>query len=306
MEEKDFPVGFGKKLVVSVLVLGLGAGLCGGFFLGSFLSGGGSGGFQFNLNIEGSNTLFELQQTWASAYMDVNPGVSIVVGGAGSSVGISQLIAGIVDAADASRLPKASEYSAAAAAGVNLTVIPVCIDGIVIVVHLSNPIANISLPLLRGIYNGSITQWGEVDPALSGLGAITAYSRNPSSGTFAYFQEHVMENDDYAATVNQLAGNSDIISAVAADSKGIGYVGAAYAGTSSVKVIGVNDPDTGVPVEPTPANIMDFSYPISRYLYVITNGVPTGYLASYIDWCLGPYGQAIANMTGYIPVYSLT
>ncbi|WEU40336.1 MAG: PstS family phosphate ABC transporter substrate-binding protein [Candidatus Odinarchaeum yellowstonii] len=301
----DIQIGFGRRTLILIFICALTGGFLGGFFVGTYLGPGGVGGFNAQINIEGSNTLYELQQTWAYYYMQYNPGVNIVVGGAGTSVGISQLINGIIDIADASRLPSASEYSLAASRGVNLHVTPVCIDGIVIVVHPSNPLSNISFTILRGIYNGSITQWSQVDPALSGLGAIVAYSRDPSSGTYTYFQERVMNNDDYASSVQPLPGNSAIISAVAEDPRGIGYTGAAYAQTSSVKVISVNDPDTGNPVEPSFENIRDFTYPISRYLYVITNGVPRGYISAYIDWCLGPVGQQIANDTGYLPVYSL-
>ncbi len=305
MEIDDLQVGFGRRTLILIFICALGGGFIGGFFLGAYIGPGGVGGFSAQINIEGSNTLFELQQTWAYYYMQYNPGVNIIVGGSGTSVGISQLINGIIDIADASRLPKQSEYDLAASKGVSLHVTPVCIDGIVIIVHPSNPISNISFSILRGIYNGSITQWSQVDPALSTLGAIVAYSRDPSSGTYGYFQEHVMGNDDYASSVQPLAGNSAIISAVAADPRGIGYVGAAYAQTSSVKVISVNDPNTGIPVEPSFENIKSFTYPIARYLYVITNGVPRGYIAAYIDWCLGPEGQVIANNTGYLPVYSL-
>ncbi len=305
MELEEFQIGFSRRILILIFIFVLGGGFLGGFFLGAYLGPGGVGGFNAQINIEGSNTLFELQQTWAYHYMQYNPGVNIVVGGAGSSVGISQLINGIIDIADASRLPSSAEYSIAAGKGVELHVTPVCIDGIVIIVHPSNPITNISFAILRGIYNGSITQWSQVDPALSSLGAVVAYSRDPSSGTYGYFQEHVMNNDDYADNVQSLAGNSAIISAIAEDPSGIGYVGAAYAQTSSVKVISVNDPITGIPVEPSLDNIKNFTYPIARYLYVITNGVPRGYIAAYIDWCLGPVGQLIANNTGYLPVYSL-
>ncbi|MEM2109705.1 MAG: PstS family phosphate ABC transporter substrate-binding protein [Candidatus Odinarchaeota archaeon] len=304
MEMDEFQVGFSRRLLIFIFLCALGGGFLGGFFLGTYVGPGG-GGFAAQINIEGSNTLFELQSTWAYYYMQDNPGVNIIVGGAGTSVGISQLINGIVDIAGASRLPKSSEYALANSRGVDLHVIPVCIDGIVIIVHPSNPISNISLPILRGIYNGSITEWGQVNSTLSGLGNIIVYSRDPSSGTYSYFQEYVMENDDYTSSAQPLAGNSAIIYAVAADIRGIGYVGAAYAQTSSVKVIPVNDPVSGIPIEPNPENIKDFTYPIARYLYMVTNGIPRGYIAAYIDWCLGPQGQVVAETTGYMPVYSL-
>ncbi|MFX0090022.1 MAG: hypothetical protein ACFE7S_08990, partial [Candidatus Hodarchaeota archaeon] len=65
------------------------------------------------------------------------------------------------------------------------------------------------------------------------------------------------------------------------------------------------NPDTGNPVEPTFENIKDFSYPISRHLYMVTDGSPKGYVAAYINWCIGPEGQAVAEAIGYIAAYEL-
>lgn len=297
--------GISRSWLAILLIIALGVGLGAGWTAG-LLTGSQGEGFSTTINIEGSNTLFELQQTWAICYMGNNTGVIINVGGAGSSVGYSQLIDGLIDIADASRLPKASENESAIAFGVEFNIIPVVIDGIVIVVHPSNDISNISFSFLRGIYNGSITSWTDVNASCSRTGnSITAYSRDPASGTFGFFQEHVLEDDDYGGSIQMLAGNSAIISAVAADEDGIGYVGAAYAQTIQVRVIDVNSPDTGIPVEPTFENIKSFSYPIARHLYVVTDGRPTGFIAAYVDWCIGPEGQSVAESIGYIAAYEL-
>ncbi|MHA1237893.1 MAG: PstS family phosphate ABC transporter substrate-binding protein [Candidatus Odinarchaeia archaeon] len=307
MEDIDWgdEVNYSKTALILVLIVGLtiGIGIDRGitFLLGTNAEGG---EFAGTIVIEGSNTLFELQQTWATNYMSKNPGIDIIVGGAGSSVGYKQLADGVIDIADASRLPKAEELAYAESRGVTFVIHKVVIDGIVIIVHPSNDIWNISLTILRGIYNGSITNWSDVNATCSRAGnPITVYSRDPSSGTFAYFQEHVMNNDDYAPTVNQLGGNSAIVAAVSADENAIGYVGAAYAEAGGVRTVKVNNPDTGEPVDPTIDNIKNFVYPISRYLYMVTNGEPTGYVAAYLDWCIGPEGQAIATEVGYVSCY---
>ncbi|MFX0089716.1 MAG: PstS family phosphate ABC transporter substrate-binding protein, partial [Candidatus Hodarchaeota archaeon] len=259
-------VGISRSWVAVLLIISLGVGFTAGWISGS-LTGSQGGGFSATINIEGSNTLIELQETWGIYYMGNNTGILININGAGSAVGYSQLIDGLIDIASASRLPNSTENQSAATYGVELNIIPVVIDGIVIVVHPNNDISNISFSLLRGIYNGTISGWTDVNASSSRAGnSITAYSRDPASGTFGFFQEHVMEGDDYGGSIQMLAGNSAIISAVAADEDGIGYVGAAYARTIQVRVIDVNNPDTGNPVEPTFENIKDFSYPISRHL----------------------------------------
>ncbi|MFX0097272.1 MAG: phosphate ABC transporter substrate-binding protein [Candidatus Hodarchaeota archaeon] len=306
-EEIEFveEIGVPRSWLAVLLIIALGVGFGAGWIVGS-LTGSQGGGFSATINIEGSNTLIELQQIWGIYYMGNNTGVLININGAGSAVGYSQLIDGLIDIASASRLPNSTENQSAATYGVELNIIPIVIDGIVIVVHPNNDISNISFSLLRGIYNGTITGWTDVNFTCSRAGnSITAYSRDPASGTFGFFKEQVMENDDYGGSVQMLAGNSAIISAVAADEDGIGYVGATFAQTTQVRLVSVNNPNTGNPVEPTFENIKDFSYPIARHLYMVTDGSPTGHIAAYINWCIGPDGQAVAEAIGYVAAYEL-
>ncbi|MEJ2085408.1 MAG: substrate-binding domain-containing protein [Acidobacteriota bacterium] len=52
---------------------------------------------------KGSDTLVNVAQAWAEAYKEVEPNVAIAVTGGGSGTGISALINGTVDLANASR-----------------------------------------------------------------------------------------------------------------------------------------------------------------------------------------------------------
>ena len=65
----------------------------------------------------GSDTLLTVAQGWAEAYAMVDPSIAVAVGGGGSGTGISSLIHGTVDLANASREMKKSEIEAAKAAG---------------------------------------------------------------------------------------------------------------------------------------------------------------------------------------------
>jgi hypothetical protein len=44
------------------------------------------------------------------------------------------------------------------------------------------------------------------------------------------------------------------------------------------------------------------SYPIARYLYVYSKGQPQGEVKQYLDWILGPQGQAIVEKIEYVPL----
>jgi phosphate transport system substrate-binding protein len=57
---------------------------------------------------KGSDTLVNVAQSWAEVYKEVDPNVAFAVTGGGSGTGISALINGTVDLANASRKMKDS------------------------------------------------------------------------------------------------------------------------------------------------------------------------------------------------------
>src|SRR5690349_1230203 len=90
-----------KTLAALVLVCGLMWGING---CDKDNGKGGTGGGKGNtIVVDGSDTMVNLSQAWAEAYMKSHSGVDIQVSGGGSGVGINSLIAGKVDLANSSR-----------------------------------------------------------------------------------------------------------------------------------------------------------------------------------------------------------
>lgn len=231
--------------------------------------------------------------------MSEHDNVEIVVSGGGSGTGISALINKQIDIADASRQIKQEEMDTANEAGVSPVEWKVALDGISIIVNRANNIEEFSYDQLRGLYNGSITNWSEV----AGVDAnVVAYGRQSTSGTYVYFQEEVLNEDDYRADMNQMAGNADIVEAVINDPNGIGYVGIAYAEArkNELKIISVKVKESSKAYQPTVENIANGNYPVSRYLYVYTNGPPEGAVKDYLEFMLSSEGQGIVGEVGYI------
>jgi len=253
------------------------------------------------INQKGSDTLLVLAQRWAEEYMKAHPNAKIAVSGGGSGTGIAALIDGQIDIADSSREIKQSEIDEAKAKGITPVEWRVALDGISAIVHPSNPIGELTTEQLGLIYRGNLTNWKQLGgPDMP----IITYGRQSNSGTYVYWKEHILGNKDYRVDMQSLNGNSDIVDAVSKDKGAIGYVGIAYAESrrSEVKILAVKK-DAGSPaVMPTQSTILDGSYPISRYLYVYTTGIPTGEINQYIKWILGPQGQAVVSEVEYIPI----
>jgi ABC-type phosphate transport system substrate-binding protein len=137
--------------------------------------------------------------------------------------------------------------------------------------------------------------------ALGGCGkhedAIVAYGRENNSGTYMYFKEHVLENADFGPMVQTLPGTAAVVNAVKKDKRSIGYGGIAY--DKGVRILAVKKDAATPAVLPTEENVVNGSYPISRYLFFYTIGEPEGALKHFIEWARGPAGQKICSQVGY-------
>jgi phosphate transport system substrate-binding protein len=250
------------------------------------------------ITVKGSDTMVILGQRWAERYMAAHPGAIVQVTGGGSGTGIAALINGTTDLCQSSRPMKDDEKRKLRdrfqTMGVEL---PVAKDGLSIFLHERNPVKELTLEQLRGIYTGAVTNWSQVGGSDA---PIVLYGRENSSGTYVYFKDHVLRGQDYAARCQTLPGTAAVVNAVAKDPNGIGFGGAAYA--KGVKDCGVKKDAASPAVLPTEATVRDGSYPITRYLYFYTRTRPAGDLKRFVDWVLSNDGQAIVTQVGYFPV----
>jgi phosphate transport system substrate-binding protein len=247
--------------------------------------------------VKGSDTMVILAQRWAEEYMKKNPAKKVQVTGGGSGIGIAALINGTTEIANSSRSIKDDEK---AKVRDRFNVLPaetaVAKDGVTLYVNEANPIQQLTLKQLHDIYAGDVTNWKDVGGADA---PVVLYSRENSSGTYVFFKENVLKNDDYASTAQTLPGTAAVVNAVAKEKNGIGYGGAAYAkGVREVKVVGAD----GQGYTPSAENVASGKYPLSRPLFMYTRGKPSGEAAEFIAYCLSPEGQQIVTKVGYFPV----
>jgi phosphate transport system substrate-binding protein len=249
------------------------------------------------ITVKGSDTMVILAQKWAEVYMKENQGASIQVTGGGSGTGISALINGSTDIANASRKMKRSEMDKLKSRYNTLGVEIACAkDGITIYLHPSNKVKELSIDQLGKIFRGEIKNWKEVGGDDK---AIKLYGRENSSGTYVFFQENVVKGD-YASNTQTLPGTAAVVNAVKKDPNGIGYGGAAYA--EGIEICKVKKDANSPAYEASAETIAKNQYPISRYLFMYVKSKPTGELKKYIDWILSAEGQKLVVEAGYFPV----
>ena len=250
-----------------------------------------------NITIKGSDTLVRLGQRWAEEYMKHNQDVVIQVSGGGSGTGIAALLNGTTDICEASRDMKEKEYKMAERKGITPYRASVALDGIAVFLHTENPISELTIAQLKKIYTGVAKNWKDVGGPDH---RIILYGRENNSGTYAFFKEHVMDKEDFAAETQTLPGTAAVVNAVSKDKYGIGYGGLAWA--KGVKFAAVKKDAETKGVEPSVATVSDGTYPISRELYWFFNGKPGGDLKALLNWALSADGQKLAEEIGYVPL----
>jgi phosphate transport system substrate-binding protein len=251
------------------------------------------------ITVKGSDTMVILAQKWAEVYMSTHPDVKIQVTGGGTGTGFAALQNQQTDLCNASRKIRPKEVETCIKAfGRRPTEYRVALDGLSVYVHAENPIEELSLDQLEAIFTGKIRNWKE----LGGPDAqIILYSRENNSGTYEFFKEHVLQGKDFAAHAQTMPGTAAVLQAVSRARHGIGYGGAAYGvGAKHLRIRKTaNDPA----IEPTEENVVNGSYPISRYLYIYVNpALDKGPVADYLKWIRSDAGQAVVKEVGYYPL----
>jgi len=242
--------------------------------------------------IKGSTTVLPVAQGTLEAFMKKNPGVQMSLSGGGSGEGAKALIDKTAHIANMSREMKKEEIELAKTKGVNPVANVVANDAIVPVVHPKNKVKNLSIDQLSQIYQGKITNWKEVGGEDL---KIVVISRDSSSGTFESWDHFVMKKSKVAPQAQMLASNGAIVTAVAKNRYAISYLGIGYV-NKSVKPLQVNGITASI------ATALSREYPLSRELYMYTDGDATGDVAKYIDFVKSPAGQKIVVKEGFVPL----
>jgi phosphate transport system substrate-binding protein len=266
-----------KRTVFAIVAFAL---MCGVTFAGS------------SIVIKGSTTVLPIAQGTLEAFMKKHPDVQISLSGGGSGEGIKALIDKTTDIATSSREIKKEEVELAKTKNINPVANVVANDAIVPVVHPKNKVKNLSIDQLSQIYQGKITNWKEVGGEDL---KIVVISRDSSSGTFESWDHFVMKKAKVAPQAQMLASNGAIVTAIAKNRYAIGYLGIGYV-NKSLKPLQVNGITASI------ATALSKEYPMSRELYMYTDGDATGNVAKYIAFVKSAEGQKIVVKEGFVPL----
>jgi phosphate transport system substrate-binding protein len=284
------------KLIVVFLVFA--------FFFACMKPQGSDGGHDASMQIKGSDTIVNLIQEWAENFIEQHPLFNISITGGGSGTGFASLINGTCDIAMSSREIAEKEKILAENESVEPVEFKIGLDGLAVIVNKNNPVDKLTLEQLRDIFTAKITNWKE----LGGEDRrIVILSRESNSGTHMFFKERVLRNNDknskneFSIQSLMMSSSQAVYDEVYQNPNALGYVGMGFA-NEGVKAVSVAVNAENEYFYPTPENVMNGAYPISRPLYLYTNGKPQGIIKMFIDYALSDAGQKIVLETDFIPI----
>lgn len=239
-----------------------------------------------SITIAGSTSVQPVSEVLAEAFMEIHDQVNVYVQGGGSSAGIKAAHEGAAQIGASSRELKDDEKSA-------VKELIIAKDGIAIIVHPSNDVGDLTLDQIKGIFEGSITNWKEVGGADKEIIVVT---REEGSGTRGGFEEIVMDKDCPIAD-NAIVQSSTgaIKTIVMGDKNAIGYISLAIL-DEKVKAIKVEG------VEISKETINDKTYKVARPFIYVTKGEPTALTKAFIDFVLSDEAQPIIEEAGLVSV----
>lgn len=191
----------------------------------------------------------------------VRDGAPLVVeiGKRGSASGFSDLIEGEAELAMSVRPPDAREIDAAWQLGDLGTAdqeYVVAVDGIVAVVHASNPVRHLDVAQLRAIHEGRIRNWAQLGGPDRPIRVLSGRTHSASG---ELFRDAVMRGAAMAAAVQS---HPRVAAGVAADPGAIGIVPLRSRVPAGVRPLAIAD--GGLPVYPTRLGVLSEDYPLLR------------------------------------------
>ncbi len=248
--------------------------------------------------MDGSVTMVRLVKQLQNGFAQQNPSIATTYGipdgrPNGSNKGLQALSEGRVALAATSRPLKAEQVAA------GLVAIPVARDALAVVVGANNPFqGGLTTAQLRGIFNGSITNWNEVGgPNLP----IRVLNRANASGTQELFKDVVLEGKDFPPNrPNYITWPRDETTPILRElgNNGISYTTVFQArGQSLVRIVPI---DGMMPTDS--ANITSGRYPLSRFLYFASKREVTPNVRMFLEFALSPQGQQAVERAEFVPL----
>lgn len=237
------------------------------------------------VTLGGSTSVEKVIGALSESFMQEYPDVDVTYDPTGSGAGITGASEGTLDIGLSSRALKEDETG--------LTATTFALDGIAIIVHPDNPVADLSVGQIQGLANGTVTNWTEVGGADAPVALI---GREAGSGTRDGF-ESIVDVKDACKYTSELTSTGAVIAAVASNPNAIGYASLS-AVDETVKAVTVDG------VAASEQTVQDGTYKIQRPFVMVTkDGAALSEAAqAFLDYATDAAAGSLVADAGAVPV----
>jgi phosphate transport system substrate-binding protein len=242
---------------------------------------------QGGLTVVGSTSVEPFAGALAEEYMVHHSKEKIYVQGGGSSAGIQGVRTEAAQVGMSSRALMPDER--------DLIAVPIAYDAIVIIVHPSNPVTNLSMDQIKKIFSRQMTHWREAGGPNH---PITLVTREEGSGTRESFQHLIMRKTEISLAALVQDSNGAIRQVVADDPNAIGYISLGLV-NDRVKALKIDG------VEANVENIKKHRYKFVRPFLFVFKADPKGLALNFLEYILSPEGQKLLVQEGLVSVATI-
>lgn len=263
--------------------------------------------------IDGSGTVYPFMAKMAENYMtNAQENVSVEVGRAGTSAGFKKFLVeeGGTDFNDASRSIKDEEKASADELGIEVQELKVALDGLTFVINPENDWAKeLTAEEVKNIFLDSkgLKNWSDVRPEFPNE-PITKLGPNENHGTYEFFWENILEEQDLDADINLQQEYSILVDLVSKDKNAIAFFGYGYYDSNKDKLAAVSVDFGNGPVAPaldTIGESEEFGYsPFTRPVFTYLNVNMAKEKPQVLDYAkyVIENAQEVAAETGFAPL----
>ena len=182
--------------------------------------------------------------------------------------------------------PSEEQLAYARENGVELELVPIGYEAFVFIVNNSNPVDDLTIDQVKGLYSGKYRKWSEVGGDNT---YIDALQRNKGSGSqtamLSFMGDVPMRRDILGALFGRTIGFS------------FRYYVSGLNKDPNVKMLSING------VYPSEENIANGTYPVSSNFYAVYDAAnDSENVKKMIDFILSGEGQQIIKDSGYTPL----
>ncbi|MCL1938855.1 MAG: substrate-binding domain-containing protein [Candidatus Azobacteroides sp.] len=188
----------------------------------------------------------------------------------------------------------------------------IAFDGVALIIHPANKDSLISLPVLRKILRGEITEWSQVNRT-SSLGTIRVIFDNRESSVLRYAVDSIVRGDTFSPNLYALNDYLEVIEKVRQMPNAIGLIGInalqkeapVNPNLPDIRLMRLSKEDPATVKNsylPYAGDIMQENYPLWRPVYILLSDPRSGLSSGLSIFLAHEVGQKIILQSGLLPI----